>query len=155
MLTLTCLFPGERQSTPLYRITLTVACMGLPFQGSQSPKIPEASGRPSVSNAPHRCPKLSGESEVKVRPVATMCHAKVSRCIGLSRDYWMDDQTCKECYDCKSVFTAWRRKHHCRICGSSVTFVSVHGSNSPWQAKYFVPVVPPISSRVLDSATTV
>ncbi|KAJ3558998.1 hypothetical protein NM688_g604 [Phlebia brevispora] len=36
---------------------------------------------------------------------------------GLSRDYWMDDQLCKECYDCKSVFTAWRRKHHCRICG--------------------------------------
>ncbi|EMD32532.1 hypothetical protein CERSUDRAFT_118584 [Gelatoporia subvermispora B] len=36
---------------------------------------------------------------------------------GLSRDYWMDDDLCKECYDCKSVFTAWRRKHHCRICG--------------------------------------
>ncbi|KAG5718705.1 1-phosphatidylinositol-3-phosphate 5-kinase FAB1 [Termitomyces sp. T112] len=36
---------------------------------------------------------------------------------GLSRDYWMDDENCKECYDCKSVFTAWRRKHHCRICG--------------------------------------
>ncbi|KAH9065873.1 hypothetical protein EDB87DRAFT_1776509 [Lactarius vividus] len=36
---------------------------------------------------------------------------------GLSKDYWMDDKTCKECYDCKSVFTAWRRKHHCRICG--------------------------------------
>ena len=29
----------------------------------------------------------------------------------------MDDENCKECYDCKSVFTAWRRKHHCRICG--------------------------------------
>ncbi|KAH9081792.1 hypothetical protein EDB83DRAFT_2503024 [Lactarius deliciosus] len=28
---------------------------------------------------------------------------------GLSKDYWMDDKTCKECYDCKS--------HHCRICG--------------------------------------
>ncbi|KAI0035107.1 hypothetical protein K488DRAFT_43997 [Vararia minispora EC-137] len=37
---------------------------------------------------------------------------------GLSREYWMDDENCKECYDCKSVFTAWRRKHHCRICGS-------------------------------------
>ena len=30
----------------------------------------------------------------------------------------MDDENCKECYDCKSVFTAWRRKHHCRICGA-------------------------------------
>ncbi|KAJ3571559.1 hypothetical protein NP233_g3674 [Leucocoprinus birnbaumii] len=36
---------------------------------------------------------------------------------GLSKDYWMDDENCKECYDCKTVFTAWRRKHHCRICG--------------------------------------
>ncbi|KAJ3512511.1 hypothetical protein NLJ89_g3474 [Agrocybe chaxingu] len=36
---------------------------------------------------------------------------------GLSREYWMDDENCKECYDCKSVFTTWRRKHHCRICG--------------------------------------
>lgn len=38
--------------------------------------------------------------------------------LGLSRDYWMDDENCKECYDCKSVFTTWRRKHHCRICGN-------------------------------------
>lgn len=29
----------------------------------------------------------------------------------------MDDENAKECYDCKSVFSAWRRKHHCRICG--------------------------------------
>ncbi|KIJ28157.1 hypothetical protein M422DRAFT_215436 [Sphaerobolus stellatus SS14] len=36
---------------------------------------------------------------------------------GLSRDYWMDDANAKECYDCKSAFTTWRRKHHCRICG--------------------------------------
>lgn len=36
---------------------------------------------------------------------------------GLSRDYWMEDSNARECYDCKSVFTTWRRKHHCRICG--------------------------------------
>ncbi|TFK26731.1 hypothetical protein FA15DRAFT_667221 [Coprinopsis marcescibilis] len=36
---------------------------------------------------------------------------------GLSRHYWMDDESAKECYDCKSTFTTWRRKHHCRICG--------------------------------------
>jgi 1-phosphatidylinositol-3-phosphate 5-kinase len=46
---------------------------------------------------------------------------------GLSRDYWMDDELCKECYDCKSVFTAWRRKHHCRICG---TFLLLHQRSS-------------------------
>ncbi|KAJ9108263.1 hypothetical protein QFC19_002511 [Naganishia cerealis] len=36
---------------------------------------------------------------------------------GLSKNYWMADENCKECYDCKSLFTTWRRKHHCRICG--------------------------------------
>lgn len=36
---------------------------------------------------------------------------------GLSKTYWMADENCKECYDCKSIFTTWRRKHHCRICG--------------------------------------
>ncbi|WVQ65810.1 uncharacterized protein L199_003988 [Kwoniella botswanensis] len=50
-------------------------------------------------------------------------HNSVSKIIrrirgeGLSKHYWMSDDACKECYDCKSVFTAWRRKHHCRICG--------------------------------------
>jgi 1-phosphatidylinositol-3-phosphate 5-kinase len=35
----------------------------------------------------------------------------------LSRDYWMRDEKVKECYDCKQQFTAFRRRHHCRICG--------------------------------------
>ncbi|KAG5460266.1 MAG: hypothetical protein BJ554DRAFT_7703 [Olpidium bornovanus] len=33
------------------------------------------------------------------------------------REYWMRDDNCKECYECSSSFTAFRRKHHCRICG--------------------------------------
>ncbi|KAH7107138.1 hypothetical protein BKA62DRAFT_765689 [Auriculariales sp. MPI-PUGE-AT-0066] len=36
---------------------------------------------------------------------------------GLSRDYWMNDEKVRECSDCSGVFTTWRRKHHCRICG--------------------------------------
>ncbi|KAF5332625.1 hypothetical protein D9611_005067 [Ephemerocybe angulata] len=36
---------------------------------------------------------------------------------GLSKDYWMDDENAKECYDCKVEFKLFRRKHHCRICG--------------------------------------
>ncbi|KAL5614947.1 hypothetical protein BROUX41_005015 [Berkeleyomyces rouxiae] len=35
----------------------------------------------------------------------------------LSKEFWMADETCKECYLCSSVFTAFRRKHHCRLCG--------------------------------------
>ncbi|GAA5975197.1 hypothetical protein JCM5350_000179 [Sporobolomyces pararoseus] len=36
---------------------------------------------------------------------------------GLSQEYWMKDESSKACYDCETVFTVFRRKHHCRICG--------------------------------------
>ncbi|KAI9825842.1 MAG: 1-phosphatidylinositol-3-phosphate 5-kinase [Thelocarpon impressellum] len=35
----------------------------------------------------------------------------------LSKDFWMRDENCKECFECGDPFTTWRRKHHCRICG--------------------------------------
>ncbi|KAK0552680.1 Mitochondrial distribution and morphology protein 12 [Tilletia horrida] len=35
----------------------------------------------------------------------------------LSRKYWMADEVAKECRECLSTFTIFRRKHHCRICG--------------------------------------
>ncbi|KAI5803877.1 hypothetical protein EDC01DRAFT_611391 [Geopyxis carbonaria] len=35
----------------------------------------------------------------------------------LTRDFWMKDEVCKDCFLCGSTFTAWRRKHHCRLCG--------------------------------------
>ncbi len=54
-----------------------------------------------------------------------LSHAKGTK-LGLSRDYWMDDDNAKECYLCKSVFTTWRRKHHCRICGASDCSVLTH-----------------------------
>ncbi|KAK0404001.1 hypothetical protein QR680_017234 [Steinernema hermaphroditum] len=31
--------------------------------------------------------------------------------------YWMPDSTGKECYECQEKFTAFRRRHHCRLCG--------------------------------------
>ena len=60
--------------------------------------------------------RLRGEGEHRM---AALIEAKDDdlRLLGLSRDYWMDDESCKDCYNCKSVFTTWRRKHHCRICG--------------------------------------
>lgn len=33
------------------------------------------------------------------------------------RKFWMPDANSKECYDCSAKFTAFRRKHHCRLCG--------------------------------------
>lgn len=35
----------------------------------------------------------------------------------LSKEYWMKDETCKECFLCGNSFSAFRRKHHCRTCG--------------------------------------
>ena len=35
----------------------------------------------------------------------------------LSKDFWMADETCSECFECGAPFTAFRRKHHCRTCG--------------------------------------
>lgn len=35
----------------------------------------------------------------------------------LSKDFWMADETCKECFHCGAPFSAFRRKHHCRTCG--------------------------------------
>ncbi|KAI1178981.1 hypothetical protein F4777DRAFT_535185 [Nemania sp. FL0916] len=35
----------------------------------------------------------------------------------LSKQFWMADETCKECFLCGSPFSAFRRKHHCRTCG--------------------------------------
>lgn len=35
----------------------------------------------------------------------------------LAREYWMKDESAKECFTCAKPFTTFRRKHHCRICG--------------------------------------
>ncbi|KFY95728.1 hypothetical protein V498_03170 [Pseudogymnoascus sp. VKM F-4517 (FW-2822)] len=35
----------------------------------------------------------------------------------LSKEFWMADEICKECFLCGDPFTAFRRKHHCRTCG--------------------------------------
>ncbi|SMN19246.1 similar to Saccharomyces cerevisiae YFR019W FAB1 1-phosphatidylinositol-3-phosphate 5-kinase [Maudiozyma saulgeensis] len=35
----------------------------------------------------------------------------------LSKEYWMKDESSKECFTCGKPFNTFRRKHHCRICG--------------------------------------
>ncbi|KAK4057967.1 Mitochondrial distribution and morphology protein 12 [Microbotryomycetes sp. JL221] len=34
---------------------------------------------------------------------------------GLSMDYWIKDESSRECFDCQAIFTAFRRKHHSRF----------------------------------------
>ncbi|KAG9038840.1 1-phosphatidylinositol-3-phosphate 5-kinase [Tulasnella sp. JGI-2019a] len=72
---------------------------------------------------------------------------------GLSREYWMDDETCKECYDCKSVFTTWRRKHHCRICGQ--IFCSRCASNIIKAARFGSEGMLRVCNLCLSTATAV
>ncbi|KAJ2971389.1 hypothetical protein NQ176_g7716 [Zarea fungicola] len=35
----------------------------------------------------------------------------------LGKEFWMKDDTVKECFLCQAPFSAFRRKHHCRTCG--------------------------------------
>ena len=35
----------------------------------------------------------------------------------LGKEYWMRDENAKDCFYCGDAFSAFRRKHHCRICG--------------------------------------
>ncbi|KAM3728321.1 1-phosphatidylinositol 3-phosphate 5-kinase [Dirofilaria immitis] len=48
------------------------------------------------------------------------------------RRYWMPDSSGRECYECQERFTAFRRRHHCRLCGqifcSKCCGVQVSGS---------------------------
>lgn len=36
-----------------------------------------------------------------------------------NKEFWIPDEQCKECNNCKSPFNLFRRKHHCRTCGKS------------------------------------
>jgi len=60
--------------------------------------------------------RLRGEGEHSIADLTGVNSGELP-VLGLSRDYWMDDESCKDCYKCKGLFTTWRRKHHCRICG--------------------------------------
>ncbi|KDR85635.1 hypothetical protein GALMADRAFT_234626 [Galerina marginata CBS 339.88] len=92
-----------------------------------SQRVPYSPGIDVGDNAPFgtSIPGFPIQDDARSIKTTTSLHrsgsvSKVMRRLrgeGLSRDYWMDDENCKECYDCKSVFSTWRRKHHCRICG--------------------------------------
>lgn len=35
----------------------------------------------------------------------------------ISKEYWMKDDSAKDCFTCGKAFNTFRRRHHCRICG--------------------------------------
>lgn len=35
----------------------------------------------------------------------------------LSKEFWMKDENATSCFGCNRPFTAFRRRHHCRVCG--------------------------------------
>jgi 1-phosphatidylinositol-3-phosphate 5-kinase len=50
-------------------------------------------------------------------PAAVSARLEQMRKQVLSKEFWMADEICKECFLCGDTFTAFRRKHHCRTCG--------------------------------------
>lgn len=81
----------------------------------------------SVSTSTHASPtvvqifrRLQGEVSALSFPFAlSLAHSirhdrHGSRNQGLSQEYWMKDESSKACYDCETVFTVFRRKHHCK-----------------------------------------
>ncbi|KAM0753044.1 hypothetical protein T439DRAFT_188475 [Meredithblackwellia eburnea MCA 4105] len=75
-------------------------------------------GFPLGKDAADDSRSIRSVSTVARPPSASVAHIfRRLRGEGLSKDYWIRDESSKECYDCQLVFTAFRRKHHCRICG--------------------------------------
>ena len=66
--------------------------------------------------------RLSSTSQKLIPPKRTFGNViKRLKTIGdqtkVSKQYWMPDSNCRECYDCGATFSTFKRKHHCRICG--------------------------------------
>ncbi|KAI0389625.1 hypothetical protein F5Y17DRAFT_448318 [Xylariaceae sp. FL0594] len=61
--------------------------------------------------------RIPGTTAVEGAPEAVSAKLESMRKQVLSKQFWMADETCKECFLCGSPFTAFRRKHHCRTCG--------------------------------------
>ncbi|GAA5866486.1 hypothetical protein JCM3774_004699 [Rhodotorula dairenensis] len=59
---------------------------------------------------------VGGTAGVKASPSAYELMRRL-RSEGLSTRYWIKDESAKDCFQCGSAFTTFRRRHHCRICG--------------------------------------
>ncbi|KAI7786617.1 hypothetical protein LA080_002727 [Diaporthe eres] len=61
--------------------------------------------------------KIPGTTTVEGPPGGVSNRLEMMRKQVLSKEFWMADETTKECFQCGAPFSAFRRKHHCRTCG--------------------------------------
>ncbi|CAD6499696.1 BgTH12-03804 [Blumeria graminis f. sp. triticale] len=61
--------------------------------------------------------QIPGMAANKVVPDLVNSRLERMRKQVLSKEFWMADEICKECFLCGDTFSAFRRKHHCRTCG--------------------------------------
>ncbi|KAK3943712.1 hypothetical protein QBC46DRAFT_446772 [Diplogelasinospora grovesii] len=61
--------------------------------------------------------KIPGTTTNEGAPGVVNARLEMMRKQVLSKEFWMADETCKECFLCGTPFSAFRRKHHCRTCG--------------------------------------
>ena len=128
--------PREREDTVGSLSALSLA--GLP-QGGLVPR--------SNTNA-----SLSSDISLVSSRAAGAQHTPVLR---LSREQWANDRNYPQCHLCKSTFTIWNRRHHCRICGlvfcerCSSNSVSTSVSNANALVRPSPPVASPLACRPL------
>jgi 1-phosphatidylinositol-3-phosphate 5-kinase len=61
--------------------------------------------------------KIPGTTAIEGPPGGVSNRLEMMRKQVLSKEFWMADETTKECFQCGAPFSAFRRKHHCRTCG--------------------------------------
>ncbi|KAK2597000.1 hypothetical protein N8I77_012875 [Diaporthe amygdali] len=61
--------------------------------------------------------KIPGTTAIEGPPGGVSNRLEMMRKQVLSKEFWMADETTKECFQCGTPFSAFRRKHHCRTCG--------------------------------------
>ncbi|KAI8846669.1 hypothetical protein BC829DRAFT_397962 [Chytridium lagenaria] len=78
-----------------------------------------SSSQHSIAPSPEPVEKVDEVMEIAEDPVSSLKKIRRLRASGggVSKEYWMSDSQVKECYECGLPFTAFKRKHHCRICG--------------------------------------
>jgi len=59
--------------------------------------------------------RIPGTTTDEGDPEAINASLELMKSRVMSREFWMADDICKECFLCGDPFSAFRRKHHCRM----------------------------------------